>query len=397
MREKSSNVLTEKIALEGIKHRNCDFTDSEYDTIASGATEALAQYDGPVRLCLKKLDKPTAETLAKNEDTLSILVFDDVTPDVAAALAKNKGGLELLLLENVSPLVTSALSKHRGSLLLLEFSDHPLDSVIQAMAPHEGLLYLTGCLDRVSDETWRHFSKHQGGLNVSGLDSISDATASVFASTTGELGLSIKSLCEPVAKALAKHCGALWLGSLTALSVKNAAILATHQGDLFLDGLKSLSVGAARALAKHRGNLSFESLEKCSAEMFDVFGAHEGKVEVPILTNIEKVAAAYGDDHREFIVGLDFYYSDINYSGFQIMERAQIRELLAALDTNCKIGTPNMPGDWWEEFDIGMLKGCFHIHSPWPSHIQAMRKVFGECVGQTTLFDRVQEAEPVDT
>lgn len=142
------------------------------------------------------------------------------------------------------------------------------------------------------------------------------------------------------------------------------------------------------------GELSLAGLETISGEMVDILASHEGKVSVPMLTDIEKVAAAKGDDEREFVVGLDFYYCDVNYSGFQIMDRAEIRGLLTALETDCKIGTPNMPDHWWEEFDIGLLKGCFTIHSPWPSDVQAMRKLFGRWVGQTSLFDSVMEHAP---
>ena len=112
------------------------------------------------------------------------------------------------------------------------------------------------------------------------------------------------------------------------------------------------------------------------------------------LLEIKKVARAVYSDDREFIVTLSFEYCEVKYSGFRIMKKGEIRSLVAALNTDAKIGTPNMPGEWYEEFDISLLKDCFEIYSASPSSILAMREVFPDDVGETSLFDSVLEHAP---
>jgi hypothetical protein len=62
------------------------------------------------------------------------------------------------------------------------------------------------------------------------------------------------------------------------------------------------------------------------------------------------------------------------------------------MEAPIKIGTPNMPGSWYEEFEIGLLDGAFSIHSADPDDVSAMRSLFGNKVGETSLFDSVLEA-----
>ncbi|MDB4630649.1 hypothetical protein OAF87_02720 [Akkermansiaceae bacterium] len=103
--------------------------------------------------------------------------------------------------------------------------------------------------------------------------------------------------------------------------------------------------------------------------------------------SISKEIAEQGAPGDEFIVGVDFNYCDVNYSGYQILTRTQIVKLCKQLDSDRQIGTPNMPGDWWEEFDISELKGAFTIHSDRAEDVGAMRGLFGGAVGNTDLFE----------
>ena len=188
----------------------------------------------------------------------------------------------------------------------------------------------------------------------------------------------------------------LSLNSFTRLSLENAKLIAEHQGGgLFLGDFKRLSPDIARILARHSGHLAL-GIEDISDEVIDIFSEREEGAYIFNLYDIEKVAKADYSDDREFIVSLSFEYCDVKYNGFRIMKKGEIRSLVAALNTGAKIGTPNMPGEWYEEFDISLLKDCFGIHSPWPSYIQAMRKVFfgEESVGETSLFDSVLEQAP---
>ena len=109
-------------------------------------------------------------------------------------------------------------------------------------------------------------------------------------------------------------------------------------------------------------------------------------------SNISKISKD-GNKEDEFIVKLDFYYCDVTYEGFLILNRCEISELLEALDGERKLYTPNMPGDWWEEFDISLLKDAFTIHSSGKEDIAAMRLVFGDAVGNIELYDQIVEDE----
>lgn len=103
-------------------------------------------------------------------------------------------------------------------------------------------------------------------------------------------------------------------------------------------------------------------------------------------------ASANPDD--EYIVKVGFSYCDVRYSGYKILTCKELGELLLGLRSGVQIGTPNMPCSWYEEFDIGLLEGAFSIHSADPADVNAMRSLFGECVGETSLFESVLEAAP---
>jgi hypothetical protein len=102
---------------------------------------------------------------------------------------------------------------------------------------------------------------------------------------------------------------------------------------------------------------------------------------------ISKEMAGQGAPGDEFIVEVDFDYCGVSYSGYQILTRTQIVKLCKQLESDRQIGTPNMPGDWWEEFDVSDLNGAFTIHSDRLEDVEAMRGLFGESVGNTELFE----------
>jgi hypothetical protein len=101
-------------------------------------------------------------------------------------------------------------------------------------------------------------------------------------------------------------------------------------------------------------------------------------------------AAANPDD--EFIVKIDFSYCDVTYDGYQILSGEELGKLLGGLKSGAQVGTPNMPGSWYEEFDISDLEGAFTIHSSDPGDVKAMRSLFGESVGETSYFGKVFDA-----
>lgn len=103
--------------------------------------------------------------------------------------------------------------------------------------------------------------------------------------------------------------------------------------------------------------------------------------------------AGQGDPSDEFIVEVDFSYCGTVYSGYEVMTRAEICKFAKRLKMDFDISTPNMPGSWCERFPVSELSDAFSIHSSDPSDIAAMRQVFGESVGQISLFHEVMDAE----
>jgi len=108
-------------------------------------------------------------------------------------------------------------------------------------------------------------------------------------------------------------------------------------------------------------------------------------------TDLEAISAS-GDPASQFIVKIDFDYCGVSYVGYQILSRNEIGMLLVGLRSGAQVGTLNMPGDWYEDFDISELDGAFSIHSADPGDVAAMLSLFGHWVGQASYFDSVLEA-----
>lgn len=109
------------------------------------------------------------------------------------------------------------------------------------------------------------------------------------------------------------------------------------------------------------------------------------------LHDLDSVVTAADPEH-EFIVKVDFYHSNVSHVGFRILTTRALRELLSSVHCGAKICAPNMPGHWSEEFNVGLLKEAFSIHSADPDDVDAMRRLFGEEIGETSLFDQAFNA-----
>ena len=102
-----------------------------------------------------------------------------------------------------------------------------------------------------------------------------------------------------------------------------------------------------------------------------------------------KIISNEGEPEDEFIVGIDFYYREVTYSGYQIVDRSTVKILWDELQKDRQVYTPNMPKHWYEEFDISLLEDAFSIHSDSPDDVNSMRNLFGDSVGNTDLLNRV--------
>jgi hypothetical protein len=105
--------------------------------------------------------------------------------------------------------------------------------------------------EEVDTEAFAALSPLKHYLNFSGLTTLSESTAEVFAKHPGILQLDgLTEISDQVATTLAPKKGGLWLNGLKTMSDAAAEALSKHEGDLYLRGLTALSAGAKKALSK---------------------------------------------------------------------------------------------------------------------------------------------------
>ncbi len=103
----------------------------------------------------------------------------------------------------------------------------------------------------IEPQAFEALSRFKHYLNLSGLSSISDDEAVLFAKHHGILDLSgLKELSDTAASALASKKGGLWLNGLTFVTDNAAISLSSHVGDLYLWGLTEMTKIAHQALSK---------------------------------------------------------------------------------------------------------------------------------------------------
>lgn len=106
--------------------------------------------------------------------------------------------------------------------------------------------------DAIEHSAFEALSKRRHYLNLSGLSSLSDEDAAVFARHPGILEFGgLKELSDAAVSKLAAKKGGLWLNGLARLSETAVDALSKHEGDLYLWGLKELTPTADKALSKH--------------------------------------------------------------------------------------------------------------------------------------------------
>ena len=140
----------------------------------------------------------------------------------------------------------------------------------------------------IEDDAALMLVKHEGGeLNLTGLTSLSSATAEILSQWNGELILDgIEQLPDALAESLGKHQGNLLLNRLTSLPDTAAEILSNHQGQLWLDGLSELSDAAAESLSKHRGDLYLNGVTSLSDAAASSLSKHGFELHLTGLENI---------------------------------------------------------------------------------------------------------------
>jgi hypothetical protein len=225
-----------------------------------------------------------AEKLASQKDVLWLYGLKSLSDAAAEALSKHKGDLNLgsykLTSQNDSlgyvALARKLVSQKGGSHYFLSLSD----TAAEAFSKHEGELDLSG-LESLSDAAAESLSRHKGDLDLFNLTNLSDspehvALAQKLASQKVLHFGRLKSLSDAAAEALGKLKGFLGFIDLTTLSDSAAEALSNHKGNLNLPGLTILSDAAVEALSKHEGGLDLGGLKSLSNAAAESLSKHKG-------------------------------------------------------------------------------------------------------------------------
>jgi len=188
-----------------------------------------------------------------------------LTKEVAEEFLADTESVDLSEYTMIEDVAAESLSKHDGGLYLnglTSLSDGPGHiALAESLSKSEGFLNLEG-LKKLSDAAAESLSKHEGDLDLDGLGELSDAAAESLSKHAGDLDLDgLTELSDAAAESLSKHAGDLYLNGLRRLSdspghIALAVRLSKHKGGrLGLNGLTELSDAAAEGLNRHGGKL----------------------------------------------------------------------------------------------------------------------------------------------
>ena len=292
--------------------------------------------------------------------------------------------------------------------------DHSAARVLESCVP---VLRLKGLIE-IDDLTAQSLAKYDGvALCLDGLENVTDlGLKHLSSSLSAQLQLSGKILrSKSRAEYLAQNYDGILILGFDGTEVSDDIFegLSEFRGQaLKLDGLTSMSAGALASLAASDiENLVipveiFEDEDhELDDEMLDRFlGEFKGGVDFEGYdygedgedgeddsVSIDSIKIDEGNPSDEFIVKVDFYYCEVSYEGYMIADRETISVLNRELDSGREVYTPNMPGDWCEEFEISELGGAFTIHSEKAEDVEAMRKLFGESIGNVELITMITD------
>lgn len=294
--------------------------------------------------------------------------------------------------------------------------DHSAARVLESCVP---VLRLKGLIE-IDDLTAQSLAKYDGvALCLDGLENVTDlGLKHLSSSLSAQLQLSGKILrSKSRAEYLAQNYDGLLLLGFDGKEVSDDIFegLSEFRGQaLKLDGLTSISAGALASLAASDIEnliLPVEVFEdedhELDDEMLDRFlyefkgsvdfeGDDYGEDGEDDSLSIDSIKIDEGNPSDEFIVKVDFYYCEVSYEGYMIADRETISVLNRELDSGREVYTPNMPGDWCEEFEISKLEGAFTVHSEKAEDVEAMRKLFGESIGNVELITMITDMVDTD-
>lgn len=237
---------------------------------------------------IQSLTEETAEAIAVCNGDVFLNGLTQLPENVAKALAEHPvldtNFPKILSLDGVTELsdaAAQAIANHKGQILFLNGVASLSEQAADALMEYKGYLGLNGLAEnsrcREQYETLRpkgylpritkDFAEHlvSAGSGRCDFPFIDDDAASALAQFDGNLSLSLTSLSDVAATALAMHKGNyLSLDGLTSLSESAAKALINHEGTLALGRLTTLSDAVAAALAQHKGELNLYRLNSIS-------------------------------------------------------------------------------------------------------------------------------------
>jgi hypothetical protein len=229
---------------------------------------------------LTSLTDAAARSLSRYQGFLSMDGIATLTADSAAALAERHGRLSLDGLTSLPDtpehlaLARMLAAQPASSRASFKRLTHISEAVAEVLADLPDFLNLNSL--HLTEPLAAILARHSHCLRFDHSPSITEGVARALANCQGGLCIDVGPTLSPdVAKALVAGSG-FWLSGLTSLSEATADILAEHEGVLTVCcfSLTSISAAAAESLARHKGPLRFVYAENLPPEAAEILRRH---------------------------------------------------------------------------------------------------------------------------
>jgi hypothetical protein len=240
------------------------------EPLSPEAATALCGRRGRTRLTIPALDLAAARILADGVNRFDLeLGFATPPPgDVVDVLVANRRiHFSHDRLTTLSVAAATALARHEGiPLSFAALTDVSPELAAALATDNKDSLALNG-LKMLAPEVARELARHQGDLQLLGIESLDRDAAMLLAEHRRSLVLGLKQLTPEIAHGLARLRGGLQCDQLESLDPRAAAALAGGPEWLAFNGLREIDLETARALAAHGGTVSLAGLASLPAEV----------------------------------------------------------------------------------------------------------------------------------
>lgn len=245
-------------------------------SLSETQAEHLAKIPANLELTeLKELTPEAEEKLAKHTRFLRVTKLDKITSAAfAAKLAATSNKIELYRVATISDECLHNLIQFKGTLTLGLDTLNANQATI--LAQHVGKLNLCR-ISKLSPEVTDCLVLHRGGLMLDSLEQLTDIrlARALTANKPAYIKLDKRKRIEPkIAQTLTSAKCSLMLSGLDEITDETATILGQHEGILSLLGLSSLSLESAKVLAKHQKMLRLGNRQRFTEDVLAILDSN---------------------------------------------------------------------------------------------------------------------------